>query len=57
MKYGGVPAHCIKRRFSDEIIEGLERIQWWNLPEERLKSIKDLFSDPAEFIKELDQGD
>ena len=52
---GGVPARCIKRRFSDEIIEGLERVQWWNLPEERLKSIKELFSKPAELIAALDQ--
>ena len=54
--YGGVPAHCLKHRFSDEIIEGLERVQWWNLPEEKLKSLKELFSDPTELIKALDQG-
>ena len=28
--YGGVPAKFIKKRFSDEIIEKLLEIQWWN---------------------------
>lgn len=27
---GGVPAKVIKKRFDDEIIERLEKIQWWN---------------------------
>ena len=27
---GGVPAKMIKKRFSDEIIEVLEQMQWWN---------------------------
>ncbi|WP_026529105.1 CatB-related O-acetyltransferase [Butyrivibrio sp. VCD2006] len=53
--WGGVPAHCIKRRFSDEVILGLEKIQWWNFPEERLKSIKELFSDPTELINIINQ--
>ena len=52
----GVPARCIKRRFSDEIIEGLERTQWWNLPEEELKSAKELVSDPSKFIKKFEKN-
>lgn len=28
----GVPGKVIKKRFSDNIIERLERAQWWNLP-------------------------
>ena len=28
----------------DDIIECIERVQWWDLPENRLEIIKDLFS-------------
>lgn len=28
----GVPAKVIKKRFSDDVIERLEKIQWWNWP-------------------------
>lgn len=33
----GVPAKCHKIRFSDEIISLLERIKWWDWPEEKIK--------------------
>ena len=39
---GGVPAKVIKYRFSCEIIEKLEAIQWWNWD---LKLIKDRIAD------------
>ncbi len=32
----GVPAKCIKKRFSDEIIEQLTEIKWWDWPEEKI---------------------
>jgi len=34
----GVPAKFIKYRFAPEIIEGLEKIKWWDMP---LKEIED----------------
>ena len=33
---GGNPAKPIKKRFSDEIIAELERIQWWDWPVEKI---------------------
>jgi acetyltransferase-like isoleucine patch superfamily enzyme len=33
---GGVSARVIKQRFPDAIIEKLEKIQWWNWPEEHI---------------------
>lgn len=33
---GGNPAKELKRRFSDAQIEGLERIAWWNWPQEKI---------------------
>lgn len=40
---GGVPAKNIKKRFSDEIIEEIEKLKWWDLSEEELEKIKPLF--------------
>lgn len=34
---GGVPAKVIKYRFSQEIIEKLQEMQWWDWPEEKLR--------------------
>lgn len=34
---GGVPAKPIRKRFSDEVISRLLKLQWWNWPEERIK--------------------
>lgn len=34
--YGGNPAKFIKKRFSDEIIELLLKLQWWNWDEEKI---------------------
>lgn len=43
--YGGNPAKLIKKRFSDEIIEMLLDIQWWNWKEEKLfNNLEDLTS-------------
>lgn len=39
----GIPAKIIKYRFSQEIINILEKIKWWDLPEETLKRNLSLF--------------
>ena len=33
---GGVPAKPIRRRFSDEVIDALSALKWWDLPPEQL---------------------
>lgn len=55
---GGVPAKVIRYRFSQEIIEKLLELQWWNLPEETLKEHISFFqkedlslNDIEDFIK------
>lgn len=48
----GVPAKVIKKRFTEEQIELLKRIQWWNKPEEWIKNNADNFSEVERFIKE-----
>jgi virginiamycin A acetyltransferase len=46
----GCPIQVLKYRFSEDQISSLLRIQWWNLPEERLKEIEEKFFDVDEFI-------
>lgn len=40
---GGAPAKVIKYRFPQEVIDRLEEIQWWNLPDEEITKRIDLF--------------
>ena len=47
----GVPARPIKKRFSDEIIEKIEKSEWWNWSHEMIKERYDDFKDIEEFIR------
>jgi acetyltransferase-like isoleucine patch superfamily enzyme len=40
---GGVPAKVIKYRFPQDIIDRLEEVQWWNLPDDEITKRIDLF--------------
>jgi virginiamycin A acetyltransferase len=39
----GVPAKPIKKRFSENIIQEIEALQWWDLSKSELENIKPLF--------------
>ena len=50
----GNPATISRYRFSPEIIRGLEKIQWWNFPDEQIESWLPIFySTPDELINRL----
>ncbi len=34
---GGIPAKPIRKRFSDDVISELLKLQWWDWPEDRIK--------------------
>lgn len=40
---GGVPAKVIKFKYPQEVIDRLEEIKWWNLPDEEITKRIDLF--------------
>lgn len=40
---GGVPAKVLKMKFSQDIIDRLEEIKWWNLSDEEITKVIDLF--------------
>ncbi|MBL4774793.1 MAG: CatB-related O-acetyltransferase [Mariprofundus sp.] len=39
----GNPARCIKERFSSNVVECLEELQWWDWSVEKMKARRDLF--------------
>jgi chloramphenicol O-acetyltransferase type B len=41
---GGVPARLIRYRFTDEIIQKIQNLQWWNFPEETLRQAQPLMA-------------
>lgn len=49
---GGVPAKVLKYRFDEDIIERLEKLQWWDMPVEDLKDIS--FDDIEKAVEELE---
>lgn len=40
----GTPAKVIKMRFSEEIVEKIEKLQWWNWDLDKIKKSKKIFS-------------
>lgn len=50
----GCPIEIKKYRFTAEQIAALQRIQWWNWDEERLKDVKEMFTDIDGFIDKWD---
>ena len=49
----GCPAREIRKRFDDEIIEGLLKSMWWEFSDEELYRHAKNFRDPKNFIQEL----
>ncbi len=54
--WGGNPARLIRKRFSDEIIEYLEKIQWWNWDIKQIaENVDVLIGKDLEKLRELAQ--
>ena len=51
----GVPAHVIRRRFSDETVERLLQIQWWNWPDDKLRKFSGAFDTPERLFEMLEK--
>lgn len=52
---GGIPAKVLKYRFSPEMIERLLDIKWWNLPDDEITRVKDIFHKPDPTLEDLDK--
>ncbi len=46
----GTPIEIKSYRFSDEQIESLQKIEWWNFSEDKLKEVEKMFFDVELFI-------
>lgn len=46
----GVPAKVIKYRFSEEQVQELKRIQWWDFPDSKMQEVEKYFYDVNGFI-------
>lgn len=47
---GGVPAKVIRMRFSEDVIEQLIDLKWWNFSREQLKTIGPYMNDYSELL-------
>lgn len=52
---GGVPAKTIRYRFSEENIEKLLKLQWWNQTEDWIRTHAESFTNAEVFLKNLDK--
>ena len=50
---GGVPAHVIRFRFSDDEIKQLNKSKWWDWPEEKIRENASSFSNPNIFFDHI----
>lgn len=53
--WAGNPARFIRKRFDDETISKLEKIQWWNFEDTELTKIGSLMTNVDGFLKVVDQ--
>jgi acetyltransferase-like isoleucine patch superfamily enzyme len=47
----GNPAHVIRKRFHNDEINFLQKIQWWNLSDQKLKEYGKYFNNMELFLK------
>lgn len=50
----GCPIEIKKYRMSEKQIAAMERIQWWNWDDEKLKEVREMFNDIDKFIEKYD---
>lgn len=49
--WAGNPAKLIRKRFSDEIINGLQELKWWEWSDEKISSMAEFFDSPEKLIE------
>ena len=52
---GGIPARLIKYRFSEDVINRLEEIKWWDLPDDRITEVVNLFHIDNPTLEEINR--
>ncbi len=49
--WAGNPAKFIKKRFDDDTIDELLKVQWWNLTDEEIKKFGEFMNKPEQFLE------
>lgn len=49
--WAGNPARFIRKRFDDETVEDILKLNWWNWPDEKIEQYADLFNDPQKLLE------
>ncbi len=49
----GSPARIIRRRFDEEMVNEMVRLEWWNFDDNKLKKYAQYITDPRRFLDEL----
>ncbi len=52
--WAGNPARFIRKRFDEETIEKLQKLQWWNWDEDKLRKYGSFFDDPQKLFEQLE---
>jgi serine acetyltransferase len=52
----GCPIRVIKYRFSQDYIDRLLKIRWWEFSEDKLKDVEKYFFDVESFVNKYDTG-
>lgn len=55
MIVGGNPARVIRKRFDNDISNGLLKSEWWLLPDEEIQELSIKIQSPVEFLKQLNK--
>ena len=53
----GVPAALLRYRFSQEVIDGLLNLKWWNWPLDKIQQNAELFQRPTDLLAAVQQGE
>lgn len=53
--WAGNPARLIRKRFDDEIIEGLLKSTWWNMDDTIIQRYSQFIREPSQFISQLEK--
>lgn len=48
----GNPARLIRMRFSDDIVQALLKLRWWNLGDDELRRLAPMFDDPERMLRQ-----
>ena len=54
--WAGNPARLIRKRFDDETINKLMKIEWWKWDDQRIEKYAQVFTSPKDFMRVLEEN-